>query len=91
MHRAKGRKLTDRLPLACLCVQMYVAPHEFLGDDSHADIHINLNITLPELPCAVTSVDAQDVMGSHVVDVGGELHKVTWRAGCFLTACVSIG
>jgi len=39
-------------------------------------LQINLNITVPKIPCAVVSVDAQDVMGSHVVDVGGKLHKV---------------
>jgi hypothetical protein len=26
--------------------------------------------------CSVVSVDAQDIMGGHIVDVGGELHKV---------------
>jgi len=44
-------------------------------DSGHAMIQINMNISVPKLPCAVVSVDAQDVMGSHVVDVGGELHK----------------
>jgi len=38
-------------------------------------LQINMNISAPRLPCAVVSIDAQDVMGSHVVDVGGKLHK----------------
>jgi len=54
---------------------MYVDAHQDTGPD-HAMIHINLNMTLPRMPCAVTSVDAQDIMGTHVVDVGGELHKL---------------
>jgi hypothetical protein len=29
------------------------------------------------MPCAVTSVDVQDIMGSHIVDYGGKLHR--WR------------
>jgi hypothetical protein len=43
--------------------------------NTHAEIIINMNVTFPKLPCAIVSVDAQDVMGSHVLDVGGELHK----------------
>lgn len=30
---------------------------------------------MPSLSLSVISVDAQDVMGSHVVDVGGTIHK----------------
>jgi hypothetical protein len=41
----------------------------------HANIRINMNITMLHLPCAATSVDAEDVMGNHLLDVGGELHK----------------
>ena len=41
----------------------------------HAMLTINMNITVPRIPCALVSVDAQDIMGSHVVDVGGKLHK----------------
>jgi hypothetical protein len=44
--------------------------------NQHAMIQINMNISIPKLPCAIVSVDAQDVMGAHVVDVGGELHKL---------------
>ncbi len=46
-----------------------------LEGEDHALLQINMNITLPAVPCAVLSVDAQDVMGSHVVDVGGHLKK----------------
>jgi hypothetical protein len=41
----------------------------------HAMLRINVNITVPEIPCAVVSVDSQDVMGGHTVDVGGNLKK----------------
>jgi len=54
---------------------MYVDAHQDTGKEQSM-IHINLNMTLPKMPCAVTSVDAQDIMGTHVVDVGGQLHKV---------------
>lgn len=45
--------------------------------DTHgyAMLQININLTMPMMPCIVTSVDAQDVMGSHVVNVGGKLYK----------------
>jgi len=32
------------------------------------------------MPCAVVSVDAQDIMGSHILDVGGQLHKTRLAA-----------
>ena len=61
-------------------------------DEHHAEIQINMNISVPRVPCAglfinkcilssllftspVLSVDAQDIMGSHIMDVGGRLHK----------------
>jgi hypothetical protein len=43
--------------------------------DRHASLQINLNVSMPAMPCAVTSVDAQDIMGGHIVDYGGRLHK----------------
>lgn len=45
--------------------------------DPHNDamIMIQMNISCPSIPCALLSVDAQDIMGTHVVDVGGRLHK----------------
>lgn len=44
-------------------------------NNQHSMLQINMNITVPRIPCAVVSVDAQDIMGSHVIDVGGKLHK----------------
>lgn len=57
--------------------EMYVARDHgnTVGSDDHATITINMNITVPKMPCALTSVDVQDIMGSHVVDYGGLLHK----------------
>jgi len=54
--------------------QMYVDSHIDTGN-SHAMLRININISVPAVPCSVVSVDAQDVMGAHVLDVGGELRK----------------
>jgi hypothetical protein len=44
--------------------------------DFHPKFTINMNITLHKLPCKIVSVDVQDIMGAHVMDIGGELHKV---------------
>ena len=38
-------------------------------------LQIDLNITLPALPCELLSYDARDVMGSHEVDALGDLFK----------------
>lgn len=55
--------------------EMFVdAPMDHEGQ--HAMLQINMNISMPQIPCAILSVDAQDIMGSHVVDVGGKLHKM---------------
>ncbi|XXQ31370.1 Endoplasmic reticulum vesicle transporter C-terminal domain-containing protein [Plasmodiophora brassicae] len=43
------------------------------GPDSR--ITINMDITMHALPCSIVSVDAQDIMGSHQLDVGGGLIK----------------
>ncbi|CAG9317000.1 unnamed protein product [Blepharisma stoltei] len=37
---------------------------------------ININLTFPKYPCGLLSLDAQDIMGSHVVDVGGAMKKI---------------
>jgi len=55
--------------------KMFVDKTLEMGNE-HSTIRININITVPAVPCAVVSLDAQDVMGGHIVDVGGELHKV---------------
>jgi len=36
---------------------------------------LNLDITLPETPCAILSLDIVDVTGVHVVDVQGTIKK----------------
>eukprot|EP00457_Paulinella_chromatophora_P008074 gb/GEZN01008101.1/.p1 GENE.gb/GEZN01008101.1/~~gb/GEZN01008101.1/.p1 ORF type:complete len:331 (-),score=47.64 gb/GEZN01008101.1/:447-1439(-) len=54
--------------------EMFVDATEETGNE-HAMLQINMNISMPAIPCIVISVDAQDVMGSHVVDVGGTVHK----------------
>lgn len=38
-------------------------------------LNINVDITFPRYPCGLLSLDAQDVMGSHIVNVGGTLLK----------------
>lgn len=50
---------------------------EMLIDESTSEekLQININITFPALPCEFLSLDAQDVMGSHEVDVHGNLFK----------------
>ena len=37
--------------------------------------HINLDLTLPLMPCDVIGVDLEDSMGNHMQDYYGELHK----------------
>ena len=37
---------------------------------------INIDLTFPRFPCYLLSLDAQDVLGTHVEDVKGSLHKV---------------
>jgi len=36
---------------------------------------VNIDLVLPKMVCDMVSLDAQDVMGSHHVNVGGELYK----------------
>lgn len=55
--------------------EMYVDPD--IDHHQHATVNIKMNFTVPRLACAVTSVDVQDVMGAHIVDYGGRLHR--WR------------
>lgn len=48
-----------------------------LVDISHHDdrLNINVDIVFPRLPCDVLSLDVQDVMGTHIVDISGSLFK----------------
>lgn len=50
---------------------------EMFIDESKTEekLQINLDITLPAMPCELLSFDAQDVMGSHEVDAHGHLFK----------------
>eukprot|EP00927_Polykrikos_kofoidii_P066746 TRINITY_DN62310_c0_g1_i1.p1 TRINITY_DN62310_c0_g1~~TRINITY_DN62310_c0_g1_i1.p1 ORF type:complete len:346 (-),score=38.91 TRINITY_DN62310_c0_g1_i1:262-1299(-) len=50
--------------------QMLIEPSK-----TEEKIQINLDITMPYLPCEILSFDAQDVMGSHEVDAHGNLYK----------------
>lgn len=36
---------------------------------------LNLDITFPETPCSILSLDIVDVTGVHVVNVGGKMSK----------------
>ncbi|EGR33515.1 hypothetical protein IMG5_050820, partial [Ichthyophthirius multifiliis] len=38
-------------------------------------IRVNLDIDFPKFPCDILSLDFQDIMGSHSVNVEGDLHK----------------
>lgn len=42
------------------------------GDEK---IRVNMDIIFPNFPCDILSVDAQDVMGSHHVNLEGDLKK----------------
>jgi hypothetical protein len=44
-----------------------------LVDISHHDdrLNINVDIVFPRMPCEIISLDVQDVMGTHIVDVAG--------------------
>lgn len=48
-----------------------------LVDITHHDdqLNINLDIVFPKMPCDVLSLDVQDVMGTHMGDVRGNLQK----------------
>jgi len=50
---------------------------EMFIDESRTEekLQININVTLPAMPCELLSFDAQDVMGSHEVDAHGHLFK----------------
>lgn len=50
---------------------------EMFIDESNTEekLQINLDITLPQMPCELLSFDAQDIMGSHEVDAHGNLFK----------------
>ena len=50
--------------------------HSFASStDSYDLLTVNLNVTLPALPCAMAMLSLQDVMGGHVENIGGQMHK----------------
>ena len=46
-------------------------------DASHHDdrLNINIDIVFPKMPCEVLTLDIMDIMGTHIVDIGGSLYK----------------
>lgn len=50
---------------------------EMLVDVSHHDdkLNINVDIVFEKMPCEILSLDVQDVMGTHIVDISGSLFK----------------
>ena len=50
---------------------------DMLVDISHHDdrLNINVDIVFPRMPCDIISLDVQDIMGTHVVDIAGSLFK----------------
>jgi hypothetical protein len=42
---------------------------------TEAKMQINMDITFPKLPCEVVGLDATDAMGSHEVDIHGNMFK----------------
>lgn len=50
---------------------------EMLVDLNRSSDHliINLDITLHRLPCQIISLDLQDIMGTHSLNIGGKLFK----------------
>lgn len=44
--------------------------HLFVDISSEEPLLIHMNVTFPKLPCGVASLDKQDAMGLHVLDVG---------------------
>jgi hypothetical protein len=50
---------------------------DMLVDISHHDdrLNINIDIVFPKMPCDVLSLDVQDIMGTHIVDISGSLFK----------------
>lgn len=51
---------------------------EMYVDVGHASdkIRVNLDMEFPRFPCDILSLDAQDIMGSHHVNLEGDLKKI---------------
>ena len=37
--------------------------------------NLNINVTFPNIPCAILSLDIVDVTGVHMVNLDGRIHK----------------
>lgn len=48
-------------------------------------MRINLDIVFNKFPCDIVSVDVMDIMGSHTVNLGGELLKRRLKDGQVLS------
>lgn len=50
---------------------------DMLVDISHTDdkLEINIDITFPRFPCEILSLDVQDVMGTHHMNIEGGIVK----------------
>ena len=48
----------------------------YIERERNNKLTINLDIFFPKIPCELLSLDAQDVMGSHELDVHGNLVKM---------------
>ena len=47
----------------------------FIDINRGSNMTINVNISFPHLPCELLSLDIQDVMGTHTINVDGKLVK----------------
>jgi len=61
-------------------------------DRNNDPLRINLNLSLPFLSCDVLSLDAQDILGKHIVDVSTHLHKtkINSNQGCNLKGYLDV-
>lgn len=64
-RRCRWRRRCSRAPCSSPS-SLLLVPFSAVDHHNHATISIRMNFTVPAMPCAVTSVDVQDVMGSHV-------------------------
>lgn len=50
---------------------------ELIIDTSHRNdyVPVNIDITFPKMPCDILSLDIQDILGKHEVDVMGDMFK----------------
>ena len=58
----------------------------FVDSSREDQIQVNLNITLPNIPCGMLSMDVQDSAGGHMMDIGGPLRKTQLDANGNLLA-----